>query len=354
MELVEGENLRQRMKRGGLTRMEALRICRDVACALQCGWQGAQLIHRDIKPSNIYLSQSGDVKLGDLGLAKSLLANTTGVTHAGTAIGTPHYISPEQARGDTNIDLRADIYSLGCTLYELVTGVTPYKGSDALTVMSMHLNSPSPAILKVLPQCPIPLGRLVSRMMRKNRRERHQTYEELIAAMEQVMRPSEPGAELGGASVMVTAWRQIGAAEQHGAFVRPAAAAHATPAPSRAKGKSRRGLWLGLAAGLLGMAGGALFLARPKSAAAPAAPSRAAAAPTLAAVSAGPPGGLAAEPWQDLLAAPEKIHLYKAEQLTPRGVVLPHFASVGVSNRFTDGAIRMRATFGRARPGLEV
>jgi serine/threonine protein kinase len=185
MELVEGENLRQRLKRlGPMPPLEVLTIGLQVARGLQCGWQTAQLIHRDIKPSNLYITEAGEVKVGDLGLAKSLLANTTGVTHTGAAIGTPHYISPEQARGEKSLDLRADLYSLGCTLYELLTGKTPYQGTDALSIINMHITGPPPAIMKVMPECPVPLGRIVNKMVRKARHERHQTYEELIAAME--------------------------------------------------------------------------------------------------------------------------------------------------------------------------
>src|SRR5258708_1780200 len=84
-------------------------IIGDFARGLQYGWQNAQLVHRDIKPGNIFLSHEGTVKLGDLGLAKLLDSSTTGLTQTGTMMGTPHYISPEQARGDREIDFRADI-----------------------------------------------------------------------------------------------------------------------------------------------------------------------------------------------------------------------------------------------------
>ncbi len=186
MELIEGETLGQWLRRGAIPAAEALRITLDVARALEHGWQRAQLIHRDIKPGNIFLSEHGEVKLGDLGLAKSLGGETTGLTQTGSMMGTPHYISPEQARGDKDMDFRADIYSLGCTLYQMLTGRTPYEGHDPLAVMSMHLNSPPPAILKVMPQCPIPLARLVGKMLKKQKRERHASYGELISAIESV------------------------------------------------------------------------------------------------------------------------------------------------------------------------
>jgi hypothetical protein len=186
MELVEGENLRQTIKRGGMTMSGALRIVADVARGLQCGWDKAQLIHRDIKPSNIYIAHNGDVKLGDLGLAKSMLANTTGLTQTGAAMGTALYMSPEQIRGEKNLDFRADIYSLGCTLYELLTGKPPYEGTDQVTVINKHLNAPLPGILKAIPNCPMPLVKLLGKMLKKHRPERHSSYEDIIAEIEWV------------------------------------------------------------------------------------------------------------------------------------------------------------------------
>lgn len=193
MELIDGEDLGKRLKRTGALRApKALRICVDVARALQHAWQSAHLIHRDIKPGNIFLAANGGVKLGDLGLAKSMLGNTSGLTHTGTMMGTPHYISPEQARGDKEVDFRTDIYSLGCTLFQMLTGQVPYGGRDAITIIRQHLDAPLPAILKVWPQCPIALARLVGRMLKKSRHERHASYEELIGQIESVWAQIDP------------------------------------------------------------------------------------------------------------------------------------------------------------------
>ncbi|OHE79962.1 MAG: hypothetical protein A2107_07895 [Verrucomicrobia bacterium GWF2_62_7] len=121
------------------------------------------------------------MKVGDLGLAKSVGQATGDLTQTGTAMGSPHYIAPEQARGVREIDFRADIYSLGCTLYHMLTGQTPYDGADSMSIMMKHVTDLPPAIFKVLPGCPVPLGMLVGRMLAKNPAERHQSYEELIA-----------------------------------------------------------------------------------------------------------------------------------------------------------------------------
>jgi len=245
MELIEGENLRQRMKREPVPMSEALRICADVARALQCGWDSARLIHRDIKPANIYLSHAGEVKLGDLGLAKSTLANTTGITQTGTSLGTPLYMSPEQGKGEKNIDFRSDIYSLGCTLYELLTGKPPYEGRDGHTLIHQHIHAPLPAILKVLPGCPMPLVRLVGKMLRKQPRERHAGYEDLIAEMEHIREQLESGVTTTGPSKVVEVWKQVGDLE-------------AKPAASFGL------LWAGLAILLVAGAGVTVFVLNKK------------------------------------------------------------------------------------------
>jgi serine/threonine protein kinase len=233
MELIEGQTLGDLLKQTGpLPANEALRIIGDAARALEYGWQRAQLIHREIKPGNIFLSQSGDVKVGDLGLAKSLGGDTTGLTQTGTAMGTPHYISPEQARGDKDLDYRADIYSLGCTLYQMLTGRTPYEGKDPMSVMLQHVNSPPPAILKVLPHCPIPLARLVAKTLKKSKHERHASYGELIAQIEGVRALFAP-AESALESIQLSA-PEATLPQTPGAFATPVTAPLAPPAKTKA------------------------------------------------------------------------------------------------------------------------
>jgi serine/threonine-protein kinase len=184
MEFVEGETLRQRIENHGrLEPREAIAIAVYVAQALQYAWNKSSLIHRDIKPDNIFVSKAGEIKVGDLGLAKNVGQTTAGLTQTGMAMGSPHYIAPEQARGLRDIDFRADIYSLGCTLYHMLTGQPPYEGTDSMSIMMKHVNDPPPAIFKAWPQCPMPLGLLVGKMLKKNPRERQQSYEELIAEL---------------------------------------------------------------------------------------------------------------------------------------------------------------------------
>ncbi|MCX6910402.1 MAG: SUMF1/EgtB/PvdO family nonheme iron enzyme, partial [Verrucomicrobia bacterium] len=96
-------------------------------------------------------------------------------------MGSPHYISPEQAQGAKDIDFRADIYSLGCSLYHMLTGQTPYTGDSSMVIMMKHVHDPAPAIFKAWPACPMPLGMLVGKLLAKDRNARPQSYEQLIA-----------------------------------------------------------------------------------------------------------------------------------------------------------------------------
>ncbi len=190
-EFVEGESLHERLCREGrMDPQEALAICVFVAEGLKYAWDEARIIHRDIKPANIFLSNKGAVKVGDLGLAKGVGSEASAaLTQSGTTVGTPFYCSPEQAQAEKEIDFRADIYSLGCTLYHMLSGKKPYESGQEqspISVMVKQIHDLPPAILQVLPTCPMPVVMLLGRMLKKNPSERHQSYEELIEEMRRV------------------------------------------------------------------------------------------------------------------------------------------------------------------------
>lgn len=181
MEFVEGETIQQRVKRcGRLPLTEALDVAYHIAEALNHAWQTTHLIHRDVKPDNIFLATNGVVKLGDFGLAKMLRDGITSATVTGWVLGSAHFMSPEQARGDRGLDCRSDIYSLGCTLHYLMTGRTVFEGPDFMSVMYKQVNETPAPLHTLFPNCPAAVNRLLSRMLAKSREERHQTYEELI------------------------------------------------------------------------------------------------------------------------------------------------------------------------------
>ncbi|MCX6906661.1 MAG: bifunctional serine/threonine-protein kinase/formylglycine-generating enzyme family protein, partial [Verrucomicrobia bacterium] len=225
MEFIEGESLSQRLKRVGVIEpVEAIAITLYVAQALQVAWNKAQLIHRDIKPDNIFLSKDGEVKVGDLGLAKSVGAESTEMTQSGMMMGSPHYMSPEQAHASKETDFRTDIYSLGCTLYQLLTGMTPYQADDALGLILKHVNEPAPDLQAILPSCPQPLVALVNKMMAKDRNARHASYDELIAELWQVS--DIIGQQQAAATAVMTP------TAEHVAMVKPTVVKAATVVPT--------------------------------------------------------------------------------------------------------------------------
>ena len=143
LELVTGGDLLGLMERKGgrLKEHLALTLVRDALCGLEA-LESAKLVHRDLKPANIFLDEQGRAKIADLGLARKTEGDRT--TMAGQIMGTPAYISPEQARGDDNLDIRTDLFSLGATLYHLLTGFTAFKGDTPLQTLVKVLNDPVP------------------------------------------------------------------------------------------------------------------------------------------------------------------------------------------------------------------
>jgi serine/threonine-protein kinase len=130
------------------------------------------LIHRDIKPDNIMLTNKGIVKIVDLGIAKQLDDNKS-LTQTGQPVGTPAYVSPEQVECELEIDARADIYSLGATLYHLVTGRMPYDGASATSVMIKHVTAPVPDPRDVDPGLSLGVAHVIGKMMAKRREDRY-------------------------------------------------------------------------------------------------------------------------------------------------------------------------------------
>ena len=197
MEYVEGETVQSLISRdGAMPERKALEIVLQVAHALHHAHRH-NMVHRDVKPDNIMVTPAGVAKLCDLGLAKSL-AGDSAMTQTGLAVGTPHYISPEQARGDQDVDIRADIYSLGATLYHMVIGRTPFSGSTAAVVMTKHLNEAVPDPRTIRPDLSLGLVRLLARMMAKERSDRQQSPEALINDISLALSGKAPGAPRAG------------------------------------------------------------------------------------------------------------------------------------------------------------
>ncbi|MFQ5653759.1 MAG: serine/threonine-protein kinase [Planctomycetota bacterium] len=177
MEHVEGCSTEDRVtEEGPMPAVEAIRIILQAARGLAAA-HGKGIIHRDIKPSNILIGARGQVKLVDFGLARQV-EEVSGQTEEGVILGTPHYVSPEQARGWA-LDHRSDIYSLGCTLYYLLSGQEPFQGKTKMEIFVAHANEPAPAPSTVCRGLPVRVDRLLERMLAKRPEDRFEGYQEL-------------------------------------------------------------------------------------------------------------------------------------------------------------------------------
>src|SRR3989454_315934 len=183
MPYVEGESLRERLKREGqLPLDEALQIAREVAMALSYA-HSRGVVHRDIKPENVLLG-AGHAVVSDFGIARAITAAAGGdLTGTGIAIGTPGYMSPEQATGSHRLDGRSDIYSLGCVLYEMLAGEPPYTGPSAQVVMAKRVADPVPSVRRLRDTIPPAMDMAIMKALARTPADRFATAERFAAAL---------------------------------------------------------------------------------------------------------------------------------------------------------------------------
>ncbi len=192
MEFIDGDTIYEHLTDGRcMAEAEALRIILQTAQALQHA-HSMDLIHRDVKPKNIMLTKEGMVKLADMGLAREIGDYATAAAEAGRAYGTPYYISPEQIRGDIDIDCRADLYALGATFYHMVTGKVPFDGATPSAVMHKHLKEPLVPPDHVNEALSSGVGEIIEVMMAKDPNDRYPSAEEAIADIEAVAKGEPP------------------------------------------------------------------------------------------------------------------------------------------------------------------
>src|SRR5437899_3250626 len=187
MAYVDGESVAAKLKRRGrLPSEEARRIMLETSDALGAA-HAVGIIHRDVKPDNILLEGSrGRVVVTDFGIAKAL-SSTTGsatLTATGVAIGTPHYMSPEQAAGDREIDGRSDLYSLGVVSYQTLTGELPFSAPTVPGILMKHITEPAPRVVAKRPDCPPDLESCVMRCLEKDPEDRWPTADALRRSLE--------------------------------------------------------------------------------------------------------------------------------------------------------------------------
>ena len=180
-EYIDGETVRQRVeKAGSLPVADAVDIALQIAHALvHASVRG--VVHRDIKPSNIIITAMGRAKLVDMGLARRFeRGGDHGLTQSGMTLGSFDYISPEQARNPRDVDVRSDLYSLGCTLFHMLSGRPPFPGGTVLQKLIQHQEEAPVDVRTLNPRVPAELAAIIGRLMAKDRDRRYQTPEHLV------------------------------------------------------------------------------------------------------------------------------------------------------------------------------
>jgi serine/threonine-protein kinase len=291
-ELVEGVTLAQKLKYGPLPFAEAVDYIMQALAALEYA-HARGVVHRDIKPGNMMLTPEGVVKLMDFGIARS--SDDLKLTQTGTTVGSLYYMSPEQIQGTAEPDARSDLYSVGVSLYELVTGKRPFDGDSQFAIMTAHLQGTPVPPVTVDPRLPKMLNDLILMAVAKDANARFQTAAALRNALSNVVSGPKPAATAAAAVVVPVA--AAAAAPPPARAPAPAAAAAAVPVGAAVKPMqpvSHRGAWMGLGAVVAVLAIVAVIAIAPwkKTGAAPAKVD----APAAQAAPAEPPAPVAEQP----------------------------------------------------------
>ena len=183
-------------------------IGRQICSALQFAHNHG-VIHRDLKPSNLFLTRDAEVKLGDFGIARDL--HSSDITSSGMTVGTHAYMAPEQITGDANVSGKADLYSLGCCLFEMLIGRTPFHGAHFAELFEQHLKKTAPRVKELVPGCPEPLDNIIAKLLEKSAEERPFNARQVQAVMlkldESIQNPDEGTPQEGDISAAETAHR---------------------------------------------------------------------------------------------------------------------------------------------------
>ena len=253
IEFVDGITLDKALQRGPLSPDLAATIIGEVLEALAYAHQRG-IVHRDIKPENIMVQPDGVVKLMDFGIAR--LAQDRKLTSTGHTVGSLFYMSPEQIRGAEDLDGRSDLYSLGITLYQCITGKRPFDGDSDYSIMSAHIQvNPTPPI-ELDPRLPAALSDVIMKAIAKDRDSRYQTADAFrVALLASVKASAEP---VRNATIPMAA-----PSKPVAPTILMPVSAPAPPPPPQPAAQSKKGLWLGIAALAAAAFGGVAFLQGP-------------------------------------------------------------------------------------------
>ncbi|MGN6742572.1 MAG: Stk1 family PASTA domain-containing Ser/Thr kinase [Amnibacterium sp.] len=194
MEFVDGKLLKDLIKVGPMTAAEAGHIVSGILTALEYSHE-AGVVHRDIKPANVMVTRTGQVKVMDFGIARAISDSSATVAQTTAILGTAQYFSPEQAKGET-VDTRSDLYSTGIVLYEMLTGVPPFKGDSPIAVAYQHVSEPPVPPSQLNPRVTESMDAVVLRALEKDKNLRYQSAEEFRADVEAVVAGRTPTARL--------------------------------------------------------------------------------------------------------------------------------------------------------------
>ena len=252
MKFIEGDTLKARLNQGPLSAAEIEEVVNSVGSALAYAHKQG-ILHRDIKPSNVLIATDGEMYLADFGLARIAQAGESTLS-SDSIMGTPQYISPEQAMGKKDLDEGTDLYSFGVMLYEMVVGQVPFSADTPFSIIHDHIYTPLPLPMDINPKVPEPVQRVLLKALAKDRKDRYASVDEMIKAFKVAWK--EAGVPMQGTAITM----RPAALRPAQTVAKPkAAAAAARPAPAQAPAK-KRSPWTWVAVGVvaclcLGVAG---------------------------------------------------------------------------------------------------
>lgn len=254
MKFIEGDTLKARLNQGPLSTVEIEQVVDSVGSALAYAHKQG-VLHRDIKPSNVLISSDHVMYLADFGLAR-IAQDGESTLSADSIMGTPQYISPEQAMGKKDLDNKTDVYSFGVMLYEMVVGRVPFTADTPFSIIHDHIYSPMPLPRSINPNVPEPVERVLLKALAKDRLDRYETIEELVHAFKQAWVDS--GVPMQGTSIKMRppSLREASNAQSVDAAAKTAIAKG--PAPKRRSSS----VWIGLGLLVIVLCAAGIFITR--------------------------------------------------------------------------------------------
>ena len=242
MKYIEGDTLKARLNQGPLTSEEIERVVNSVGSALAYAHKQG-ILHRDVKPSNVMIAKDGAMYLADFGLARIAEAGESTMS-SDSIMGTPQYISPEQAMGKKDLDAGTDIYSFGVMLYEMVVGQVPFSADTPFSIIHDHIYTPLPLPMKVNPKVPEPVQRVLLKALAKDRLDRYTATEDLMSAFKQAW--ADAGVPMQGTAITMRS-----TALKDKALLKEQVAKPEVKAPAAENPSKKRSPWLWIGVGLI-------------------------------------------------------------------------------------------------------